>query len=86
MKKVVFILALLLFSLNSFAKSDVTSDKLVVNDQINTDITKNDNMMASRQYSYLISCGKTAVGYSYEDVSLEDYMAWGAAMNEYYCG
>ncbi len=87
MKKVVLIFALLLFSFNSFAKSDVISDKLVLNDKVITDVNlKSDNMYAPRRYTFLTSCGVTAVSYSYEDVSYDDYMAWGAAMNEFYCG
>ncbi len=42
-------------------------------------------MYAPMQYSYLTSCGVTAVSYSYEPVSQSQYDDWAAAMEEWYC-
>ncbi len=87
MKKVALILELLLFSFNNFAKSDVVSNKFIINDKVVSELPeKSNNFIKPMRYTYLTSCGVTAVSYSYEPVSLEDYLAWGAAMNEYYCG
>ena len=86
MKKVVFILAMLLFSFNSFAKSEVVSDKLVINDSINIEVRINsDNMDSLHRYTYHTSCGRVAVSYSYEPVSASDLNDWKDAMEEYYC-
>ena len=76
MKKIVLIIVLLMFSFNSFAKSDVVSD---INLQSN-------NMNVPMQYTHLTSCGITAVSYSYEPVWQNELESWYAAMEEYYCG
>jgi len=70
MKKVVLIMALLFLSVNSFAGNSLD----------------NSIMEKPMRFTWLTSCGETAVSYSYEPVSLEDYNAWGAEMEEFYCG
>ncbi len=85
MKKVALILALLLFSFNNFAKSDVISEKLINKDKIKVELSTENEQSGPLRYSYLTSCGVTAVSYSYEQVSLDAYIAWGEAMEEWYC-
>ena len=86
MKKIVFILAMLLFSFNSFASYDITSDKLIIN-KSNVELAiNNDNLNAGpTRYTYRTSCGVVAVSYSYEPVSASQYDEWAAAMEEFYC-
>jgi len=70
MKKVVLIIALLFLSVNSFAGNKVH---------------KNTNEEPTK-FTYVTSCGVTAISYSYEDVSIAQLSAWVDAMEEYYCG
>ena len=86
MKKIVLILALLLFSFNNFASTGIVYDKLIINEKARSEmLEKNNNHVKPFKYTYLTCCGVTAVSYSYEPVSMEDYLAWGEEMNQWHC-
>ena len=87
MKKIVLILALLLFSFNSFASTDVIENPLI---EYKSNVTENsliENQSGGDLWIYVLitSCGQMAVSYSYEPVSQSQYNEWIAAMEQFYC-
>ena len=81
MKKVVFIVAMLLFSFNSFASTDVIENPLIEYQSIS------DEDVSPPVYYYFAftSCGVLAESFSYEEVAEEDAVAWAEAMEAFYC-
>ena len=82
MKKLV-LLALLLFTFNGFANNEVVKKPLFEH-QSKIKVQK-ENLYILYRYTYVTSCGETAVSYSYERVSRSDQQRWASAMEEYYC-